>query len=154
MGEHVPTTTLSADRTAADSCVVPQVHPESVALVRSRAPRPAEVAAVASMFKLLGDPTRARILYALLEAGELCVCDIAAATDTAESTVSAALRLLRTAGVATGRRDGRMVYYRLADDHVRSLLDLSRDHAGHVGQVGHVGHLNHVGRASHLGEPG
>jgi len=127
---------LPADFALAESCVVPQIHPESVALVRSRAPRPDEVAAVASMFKLLGDPTRARILYALLEAGELCVCDIAAATDTAESTVSAALRLLRTAKVARGRRDGRMVYYRLADDHVRSLLELSRDHANHVKEQG------------------
>lgn len=144
------TTTLTADLSAAEGCVVPQVHPESVALVRARAPRPAEVAAVASLFKLLGDPTRARILYALLEAGELCVCDIAAATDTADSTVSAALRLLRTAGVATGRRAGRMVYYRLADDHVRSLLELSRDHAGHVEHPHHT-RPHHT---RHLGEPG
>jgi DNA-binding transcriptional ArsR family regulator len=122
----------------------------SVDLVRSRAPRSAEVAVVASMFKLLGDPTRARILYALLEAGELCVCDIAAATETAESTVSAALRLLRTAGVATGRRDGRMIYYRLADDHVRSLLELSRDHAHHVP---HAPQTPHASRASRLGAP-
>ena len=135
----MPTTTMPADPSLTDRCIVPQVHPESVALVRLRAPRPTEVVAVASLFKLLGDPTRARILYALLEAGELCVCDIAAATDTAESTVSAALRLLRTAGVATGRRDGRMVYYRLADDHVRSLLELSRDHANHVHRVQHLG---------------
>jgi DNA-binding transcriptional ArsR family regulator len=127
------TTVVSApDLADVEACVVPQVHPESVALVRAYAPRPAEVSAVAALFKLLGDPTRTRILYALLEAGELCVCDLAAATDTAESTVSAALRLLRTAGVAIGRRDGRMVYYRLADDHVRSLLELSRDHAGHA----------------------
>jgi ArsR family transcriptional regulator, lead/cadmium/zinc/bismuth-responsive transcriptional repressor len=132
----VTTTAVSVAVPMTDNCVVPQVHPESVALVRSNGPRSAEVAAVASMFKLLGDPTRARILYALLEAGELCVCDIAAATDTAESTVSAALRLLRTARVATGRRDGRMVYYRLADDHVRSLLELSRDHANHVNRLG------------------
>lgn len=137
----MPTTTVSVDPVVTDSCVIPQIHPDSVALVRSRAPRAAEVVAVAALFKLLGDPTRARILYALLEAGELCVCDIAAATDTAESTVSAALRLLRTARVATGRRDGRMVYYRLADDHVRSLLALSRDHANHGDHPIHVGGL-------------
>src|SRR3954463_13619643 len=118
--------------TGLDGCAAPCVHPEKVALATEHAPGTEELARVTSMFKLLGDPTRARILYALLEAGELCVCDIAAATDTAESTVSAALRLLRTARVAIGRRDGRLVYYRLADDHVRSLLELSRDHANHV----------------------
>jgi ArsR family transcriptional regulator, lead/cadmium/zinc/bismuth-responsive transcriptional repressor len=64
----------------------------------------------------------------LLEVGELCVCDLAAAIETAESTVSQALRLLRTAGVVANRREGRMVYYRLADAHVRMLLDLSREH--------------------------
>lgn len=83
------------------------------------------------MFKLLGDPTRATLLYALLEAGELCVCDLAAATRMLEATVSQALRMLRIAGVVTGRREGRLVYYRLADAHVRMLLDLTREHIAH-----------------------
>lgn len=120
-------------RTATEpvSCEVPMVHPEKVALARSGAPSAGEIEVLASLFKLLGDPTRTRILYALLETGELCVCDLAAATGTAESTVSAALRLLRAAGAVAGRRDGRMVFYRLADAHVRMLLDLSREHARH-----------------------
>jgi DNA-binding transcriptional ArsR family regulator len=83
------------------------------------------------VFKLLGDPTRARLLYALLEAGELCVCDLAAATATTETTVSQALRLLRASGVVTGRREGRNVFYRLSDAHVRLLLDVTREHITH-----------------------
>jgi len=86
------------------------------------------------MFKLLGDPTRCRILYALLDAQELCVHDIATVSGASQTSVSAALRLLRTAGVVSGRRDGRMVHYRIADDHVRMVLDMSWEHAGHTGR--------------------
>lgn len=86
---------------------------------------------LAEMFRLLGDPTRVRILFALLEGGELCVCDIAAVVETSETKVSQAMRLLRGAGVVRNRRDGRNVYYRLDDAHVRMLLDLSREHLAH-----------------------
>ncbi|WP_345208540.1 metalloregulator ArsR/SmtB family transcription factor [Fodinibacter luteus] len=108
------------------------VHPEKVALVVDNAPGRDELATVTGVFKLLGDPTRARLLYALLEAGELCVCDLAAATSTAESTVSQALRMLRASGVVAGRREGRNVYYRLSDGHVRMLLDVTREHVVHT----------------------
>ncbi len=88
---------------------------------------------LADSFKLLGDPTRVRILYALLEAGEMNVGDIAVAAGTTETTVSHAMRLLRSAGIVRNRRDGRSIYYRLDDDHVRQLLDLSRQHLAHRG---------------------
>lgn len=88
---------------------------------------------VAEMFKLLGDPTRCRILFALLDSPDLRVLDIAAATATSQTTVSAALRLLRTAGVVVGRRDGRTVHYRVADDHVANLLTVSWQHNSHPG---------------------
>lgn len=87
-----------------------------------------EAGGLAELFRLLGDPTRVRILYALLEAGELCVCDIAEVVQTTETKVSQAMRLLRGAGVVRNRRDGRNVYYRLDDAHVRMLLDLTREH--------------------------
>lgn len=90
-----------------------------------------EAADLAQMFRLLGDPTRVRILYALLEAGELCVCDIATVVETSETKVSQAMRLLRGAGVVRNRRGGRNVYYRLDDAHVRLLLDISREHLAH-----------------------
>lgn len=88
---------------------------------------------VAGLFRLLGDAGRVRMLNALLESGELCVGELAAAVGSAESTVSHALRLLRTAGVVRHRRVGRHVFYRLDDDHVRLLLQLSIDHIGHRG---------------------
>ena len=87
---------------------------------------------LAEMFRLLGDPTRVRILFALLEAGELCVCDIAEVVETTDTKVSQAMRLLRSAGVVRNRRDGRNIFYRLDDGHVRVLLDLSREHVAHL----------------------
>ncbi len=87
---------------------------------------------LAEMFRLLGDPTRVRILFALLEAGELCVCDIAEVVETTDTKVSQAMRLLRSAGVVRNRRDGRNIFYRLDDGHVRMLLDLSREHLAHL----------------------
>lgn len=88
---------------------------------------------VAEMFKLLGDPTRCRILYTLLDAPDLRVLDIAAGTGVSQTTVSAALRLLRTAGVVIGRREGRTVHYRVADDHVAKVLTVSLQHSRHGG---------------------
>lgn len=72
-----------------------------------------------------------RLLYALLEAGELYVSDLAATTGTSESTVSQALRMLRASGIVTGRRDGRKIWYRLSDEHVRELLNVTLEHTHH-----------------------
>lgn len=72
-----------------------------------------------------------RILYALAEVGELCVCDLAAVVGAPETSVSHALRLLRMAGVVRARRDGRMAYYALKDHHVRLVLDLAAEHIRH-----------------------
>ena len=114
-----------------DGCSVHSVHPDKVQLVIDATIPVDELARATAMFKLLGDQTRAKLLFALLEAGELCVCDLAAATGTQEATVSQSLRLLRASGVVTGRREGRLVFYRLADAHVRMLLDLTREHLAH-----------------------
>ena len=116
---------------AIDDCVDHCVHPETVRHVRARALAENDLAQVSAVFKLLGDPTRAKLLYAMLEAGELCVCDLAASTGVSETTVSQSLRLLRASQVVTARRDGRLMYYRLADAHVRMLLDLTREHMTH-----------------------
>lgn len=114
-----------------DGCTVTCVHPEKVAMVWAQTPVQEELAEVARVFKILGDPTRTALLYALLEAGELCVCDLAAATGIVEATVSQALRLLKASRVVTGRRAGRNVFYRLSDGHVRMLLDVTREHVAH-----------------------
>ncbi len=114
-----------------DGCASKTIDHRRVAATRSRLLALDEAAHLAALFRLLGDPTRARILYALLEAGELCVCDLAATVDAPETSVSHALRLLRTSGVVRARRDGRMIYYSLADAHVRVLLDVSYEHMRH-----------------------
>jgi DNA-binding transcriptional ArsR family regulator len=114
-----------------DACSVRCVEPERVAATRGRLLDAEDSEAIAGLFKLLGEPNRVRILYALAEAGELCVCDLAVTIDATETAVSHAMRLLRAAGVVRNRRDGRLIFYRLADDHVRALLELSREHHAH-----------------------
>jgi len=114
-----------------DRCSVRVVDAARVEAARKELPTRHEIEGLTGLFRLLGDATRARLLYALLEAGELCVCDLAATIDATETTVSQALRLLRTAGVVRARRAGRMMHYRLEDAHVRMLLDLSREHLRH-----------------------
>ena len=121
----------SENHKAADECEVRVVDRERVEATREQLISIAETDQLAEWFRTLGDPTRARILYALLEAGELCVCDLAASIDVAESTVSHALRWLRSAEFVRSRRGGRMIHYRLADSHVRLLLDLGREHLRH-----------------------
>jgi ArsR family transcriptional regulator len=83
---------------------------------------------VAGLFVLLADPTRLLLLSALA-AGELCVCDLAASTGVNRSTVSHQLRTLRDGRLVRARREGRVVYYCLDDDHVRELLAMGVAHA-------------------------
>ncbi len=117
---------------APDACSTTVVDKERVEATRARLLPDDELDELTQLFRLLGDATRARLLYALLEAGELCVCDLAASTGTPETNVSHALRLLRTAGVVRARRAGRRVHYSLDDAHVQMLLDLSREHLRHT----------------------
>lgn len=101
-----------------------------------------EVVDVADVFKLLGDPGRVRILTSLLD-HPVRVRDIAAATGMGESAVSHALRLMRAHRVVTARRVGREAHYELADTHVRALLQLALDHAGHTTVLHVAGHEEH-----------
>ena len=104
---------------------------ERLTLIRSSVPSGEESIRLAAVFRLIGDPTRARILYALLESGELCVGDLSTVVGMSETAVSHALRLLRTAGIVRRRRLSRMAYYSLQDAHVSTLLELARDHLRH-----------------------
>jgi DNA-binding transcriptional ArsR family regulator len=108
------------------------VDAERVRAVRGALPSHDTVADLAQVFGLLSDPGRLRLMAALLEGGEMCVCDLAAATGQSMSAASHALRLLRVHRVVTVRRAGRMAYYRLADSHVRMLFDLAIAHIGHA----------------------
>ena len=113
-------------------CDVRLVDPERVGAVRAAMPAAEIVDELADgVFALLADPNRLRLLISLLEAGELCVCDLAAATGMGESATSHALRLLRAHRVVKARRSGKMAYYSLTDGHVRMLLDLALEHVRH-----------------------
>jgi len=114
-----------------DRCEVTLVHAELVDGLRDRLPRPEASEAVADLFKLLADASRCRLLVALAEAGELCVCDLAAVAGMSQSNVSHHLRVLRAHAVVRARRAGKMVYYSPDDEHVRLLLDVAYRHMGH-----------------------
>ena len=88
----------------------------------------ATVAVLAETFRVLGDPTRVRILDAL-GGGELCVCDLASLVSMSESAVSHQLRLLRTMRLVRPRRAGRQVFYSVDDNHILELLALAATHA-------------------------
>lgn len=124
----------SASYKALDECAIRVVDAEKVAMVKAAMPPATAVAELADVFGVLADPGRLRVITALLEGGEMCVCDIAAACSHTESAVSHTLRLLRANRVVRVRRSGRMAYYRLDDSHVRMLLDLALVHLGHQGE--------------------
>jgi DNA-binding transcriptional ArsR family regulator len=109
------------------SCDSPHADSEALIAVRTRLLGPGVVQSVADVFKLLGDPTRVRLVDALSH-GERCVCDLAGLLGLTESAVSHQLRLLRAARLVRARRSGRMAYYSLDDHHVVGLLHDTRKH--------------------------
>lgn len=114
-----------------DACDARVIDGERVAHVREHLPVSELIQELSDVFGILGDANRLRLLVCLLEGGELCVCDLAAASGMSESAASHALRLLRAHRVVKVRRAGRMAYYSLRDGHVRMLLDLALEHMRH-----------------------
>ena len=110
-----------------DHCDFLCVHEDTVAEVRSRIPDPGQLSAMAELFKLFGDPTRIKILCCLTQ-HELCVCDLAALIGMNQSAVSHQLRLLKQCRLVKSRRDGKTVFYSLADDHVYTVLAQGMEH--------------------------
>ncbi len=106
-------------------------EPEEIAALRDRSLDPADAELLAERFKLLADPGRVRMVSALIEAGELCVCDLAEVVGSSESATSHQLRQMRLAGLVRARKQGRSVYYRVADSHIRLLLDVAVEHYLH-----------------------
>lgn len=125
-----------SEPTPLDRCAVRLVDPERVAAVRARMPDGDAAERLARVFHVLGEPARVRIVTALLEAGELCVCDLAATVGMTEAQTSQHLRVLRAERTVRNRRDGRMVYYSLDDAHVRLLMDLALQHVSHRHDAG------------------
>ncbi|OUQ81162.1 metalloregulator ArsR/SmtB family transcription factor [Flavonifractor sp. An100] len=108
-------------------CEEIQVHTDAVEQVRRLLPQDEVLYDLAELFKIFGDSTRVKILYALLE-GELCVCDIASLMEVTQSAVSHQLRVLKGSKLVKSRRKGKTVYYSLADEHVISILSQGMEH--------------------------
>ncbi len=110
-------------------CTINEIDPEKVAKVQAQALPNNTIERVSRLFSALPDPTRLKILHALTVTDELCVCDLAALAELSVSAVSHQLRLLRDRDLVNARRDGRMVFYSLADGHVATLMDSGVEHA-------------------------
>ena len=110
-----------------EHCDVPEVHKDRLLKVQSRLPDEDALYDLAELFKVFGDSTRIRILFALFDQ-ELCVCDLAAALNMTQSAISHQLRLLKQARLVSGRREGKQIVYFLADDHVRTIIQQGMDH--------------------------
>ena len=103
------------------------VHEDTVGAVLSEMPGDETLYDLAELFKVFGDSTRIKILYALFEA-ELCVCDISKLLGLTQSAVSHQLRVLKNSKLVKFRREGKTVYYSLADDHVIHILAQGMEH--------------------------
>ena len=115
------------DRYQVECCEGTHVHQATVEEVRSQIPDEDVLYDLTELFRIFGDSTRVRILYALFEA-EMCVCDIAELLSMTPSAISHQLRLLKQSRLVKSRRDGKTIFYSLADDHVRSIIDMGREH--------------------------
>ena len=111
-------------------CDCDMIHEKIVEDTRSRMQEEGEYLDLASLFKMFGDGTRVKILHAL-ELNELCVCDLAALLGMTKSAISHQLKALRLSNLVKSRRDGQVIYYSLADDHVKYILDIGFDHIRH-----------------------
>jgi DNA-binding transcriptional ArsR family regulator len=121
----VRTCTISPD--SPDACDIRVIHLERVARARAEAIDEKDVDRLAQTYKIMGDPTRLKIILAL-RGGEMCVCDIAAFIGLSESAVSHQLRRLRDLSLVRSRRDGQVLYYSLDDDHVVDLITTGLSH--------------------------
>ncbi len=110
-----------------DFCETSEVHEELLKTVRDTLPPEEELYDLAELFKVFGDSTRIRILFVLFEA-EVCVCDLAAALNMTVSAVSHQLKILKQNKLIKNRREGRSVFYSLADDHVRTIVSQGMEH--------------------------
>ena len=108
-------------------CEANVIHQDAVAKVRENMQDEDPIYEVAELFKVFGDSTRARIICALT-VSELCVCDLSCLLNMSQSAISHQLRILKQARLVKPRREGKMVYYALADDHVRTIFAQGLDH--------------------------
>lgn len=109
------------------SCDCDVIHAETVDMVKGRIPDEDILIDLSDFFKVLSDSTRMRIVCAL-DISEMCVCDLAVLLSMSKSAISHQLRALREANLVRTRRDGKIVFYSLADDHVKEIFEKGLDH--------------------------
>lgn len=124
MSEHIH---LHRENEHVEVCETCQVHSSLLKIVDEQLPPEEELYDLAELFKVFGDSTRIRILFVLFES-EVCVCDLAEALHMTQSAISHQLAILKHSRLVKGRRDGKQVFYSLADDHVRMVIAQGLDH--------------------------
>lgn len=110
-----------------ECCETEEVHEQLLEIVNKTMPPETKLYDLAELFKVFGDSTRIRILFVLFEA-EVCVCDLAMALNMTQSAISHQLRILKQNKLVKSRREGKSVFYSLADDHVRTIIAQGCDH--------------------------
>ena len=116
-----------ADNYSTDCCDFICAHEDIINQVRDKMLGEDTLYDLTELFRVFGDSTRIRILYVLFES-EMCVCDIAALLGLTQSAISHQLRALKNAHLVKARRDGKTVFYALADDHVKTIIDQGLEH--------------------------
>ena len=111
----------------AECCMEECVHEDLLKIVNETMPEETELYDLAELFKVFGDSTRIRILFVLFEA-EVCVCDLAQALNMTQSAISHQLRILKQNKLVKSRREGKSIFYSLADGHVRTIIAQGREH--------------------------
>ena len=110
-----------------ECCDSVEVHEALLKIVNEKMPQEEELYNLAELFKVFGDSTRIRILFVLFEA-EVCVCDLAQVLNMTQSAISHQLRILKQNKLVKNRREGKSIFYSLADDHVRTIIAQGLDH--------------------------
>ena len=124
---------IDIDKFNDEKCEVTLIHENNVKKAINELPDDELIADLSDMFKIFGDQTRMKILMAL-ESGELCVCDIAAVMNMSQSAISHQLRVLKQSNIVKTRRQGKVVYYSISDDHVKEIFDIAIVHVQELRQ--------------------
>ena len=118
---------LRSTNSAIETCITKGIHRDTIRAVDKNMPDPVALYELADLFKLFGDSTRIGILWALSES-EMCVCDLCALLKMKQPAVSHQLKNLKQSRVVKSRREGKIVYYSLDDEHIRELLNMGMAH--------------------------
>ncbi|MFI3208532.1 MAG: metalloregulator ArsR/SmtB family transcription factor [Eubacteriales bacterium] len=114
----------------AEICTCDTIHPDALSSVSEAMLSLETISEISILFKILGDPTRVKIVWAL-EQEELCVCDIAASLNMTKSAISHQLALLRKHHIVKPRRSGKQVFYSLDDEHITLIIEMAKTHVCH-----------------------